>query len=120
MITRVFVSRLPVRTEPLWRGVSLDMRAQYPLGRTVTWWGVSSCTSRLSVAKAFLGHRGKRTLFEVSPARAVGIRSFSAFTGEEESILAPGTQLKVTDVKTERGGLCTVKLTELAEQSLVA
>ncbi|MER6948485.1 ADP-ribosyltransferase domain-containing protein [Nonomuraea sp. NPDC000554] len=114
------VSRLPARKEPLWRGVSLDLRGQYPLGRTVTWWGVSSCTSKLSVAQAFLGRRGKRTLFEVIPERAVGIRSFSAFTGEEEFILAPGTQLQVTDVKTERGGLCTVTLTELAEQSLVA
>ncbi|MEV7005048.1 ADP-ribosyltransferase domain-containing protein [Streptosporangium sp. NPDC051022] len=114
------VSRLPVRKEPLWRGVSLDLRAQYPLGRTVTWWGVSSCTSELGVAQAFLGRRGKRTLFEVLPARAVGIRRFSAFTGEEEFILAPGTQLQVTDVKAERGGLYTVKLTELAEERLVA
>ncbi|MGI5493270.1 ADP-ribosyltransferase domain-containing protein [Microtetraspora malaysiensis] len=114
------VSRLPARQEPLWRGVSLDLRAQYPLGRTVTWWGVSSCTSKLSVAQAFLGSRGKRTLFEVLPVRAVGIRSFSAFTGEEEFILAPGTQLKVTDVTAERGGLYRVTLTELAEQCLVS
>ncbi|WP_344897214.1 ADP-ribosyltransferase domain-containing protein [Nonomuraea antimicrobica] len=114
------VSRLPARTAPLWRGVSLDLRTQYPLGRTVTWWGVSSCTSKLGVAQAFLGRRGKRTLFEVHPVRAVGIRSFSAFTGEEEYILAPGTQLKVTDVRAERGGLCTVTLTELPEQKLVA
>ncbi|MFF4014961.1 ADP-ribosyltransferase domain-containing protein [Streptomyces sp. NPDC001843] len=114
------VSGLAVRTEPLWRGVPLDLRAQYPVGRTVTWWGVSSCTSELGVARAFLGGRGKRTLFEVEPVRAVGIREFSAFTGEEEFILLPGTQLKVTDVKAERGGLCTVKLTELTEQSLVS
>lgn len=114
------VSQLPARTEPLWRGVSLDLRAQYPLGRTVTWWGVSSCTPNLNVAQAFLGSRGKRTLFEVVPARAVGISKFSAFTGEEEFILSPGTQLKVTDVTTERGGLCTVKLTELEEQPLVS
>ncbi|MFD8750687.1 ADP-ribosyltransferase domain-containing protein [Kitasatospora sp. NPDC059577] len=114
------VSRLPVRTEPLWRGVSLDLRRQYPLGRTVTWWGVSSCTSELGVAKAFLGSRGKRTLFEVRPARAAGIQRFSAFTGEEEFILLPGTQLEVTDVRTERGGLCTVTLTELAEGPLVS
>lgn len=67
------VSELPAHTQPLWRGVSLDLRAQYPLGRTVTWWGVSSCTSELSVARSFLGSRGKRTLFEVTPARAVGI-----------------------------------------------
>ncbi len=107
------VESLPARTEPLWRGVALDLRAQYPLGETVTWWGVSSCTSELGVARSFLGGRGKRTLFEVTPARAVGIRSFSAFTGEEEYILAPGTQLEVTDVKAERGGLCTVKLREV-------
>jgi uracil DNA glycosylase len=113
------VSRLPARKEPLWRGVAMDLRAQYPAGQTVTWWGVSSCTSKLSVAEAFLGRRGKRTLFEVHPVRAVGIRRFSAFTGEEEFILTPGTQLEVTDVKTERGGLCTVRLTELAEQHQV-
>ncbi|WP_238018244.1 ADP-ribosyltransferase domain-containing protein [Dactylosporangium sp. AC04546] len=114
------VSRLPARKEPLWRGVALDLRPQYPLGQTVTWWGVSSCTSKLGVAQAFLGSRGKRTLFEVHPARAVGIRSFSAFTGEEEFILAPGTQLTVTSVKAERGGLCTVTLTELESQQMVS
>lgn len=104
----------------MWRGVALDLRAQYPLGRTVTWWGVSSCTSERGVAKAFLGSRGKRTLFEVVPARAVSIRDFSAFTWEEEFILPPGTQLKVTDVKAQRSGLHTVKLTELREQPLAA
>ncbi|WP_218028390.1 ADP-ribosyltransferase domain-containing protein [Nocardia yamanashiensis] len=114
------VSELPARSEPLWRGVSLDLRAQYPLGRTVTWWGVSSCTSEPQVARAFLGSRGKRTLFEVHPARAVSIRDFSAFTGEEEFILLPGTQLEVTDVQVQRGGLCTVRLTESAEQPLVS
>jgi uracil DNA glycosylase len=114
------VSRLPARTEPLWRGVRLDLRSQYPKGQTVTWWGVSSCTSKLSVAQSFMGGRGKRTLFEVMPKRAVGIRSYSAFTGEEEFILAPGTQLTVTNVKAERSGLCTVSLAELDQQTQVA
>ncbi|WP_235193027.1 hypothetical protein [Streptomyces viridochromogenes] len=114
------MSGLPVRTEPLWRGVPLDLRAQYPVGRTVTWRGVSSCTSELGVARAVLGGRGKRTLFEVRPARAVGIRDFSAFTGEEEFILLPGTQSEVVEVKAERGGLCTVRLTESEERPLVS
>ncbi|MER7536864.1 ADP-ribosyltransferase domain-containing protein [Streptomyces sp. NPDC097704] len=114
------VAELPAQTRPLWRGVALDLRSQYPLGRTVTWWGVSSCTSEPSVARSFLGSRGRRTLFEVTPARAVGIRRFSAFTGEEEYILTPGTQLKVTEVTTERGGLCTIRLTELEGQGLVS
>ncbi|MFJ5876632.1 ADP-ribosyltransferase domain-containing protein [Streptomyces sp. NPDC093088] len=107
------VAELPARKQPLWRGVALDLRSQYPVGRTVTWWGVSSCTSEPAVARGFLGNRGKRTLFEVTPARAVGIRRFSAFTGEEEYILTPGTRLEVTEVKAERGGLCTVRLKEL-------
>jgi uracil DNA glycosylase len=114
------VARLPQRRESLWRGVSLDLRPQYPVGRTVTWWGVSSCTSQLGVAKAFLGSSGRRTLFEVAPTSAVGIRHFSAFTGEEEFVLAPGTRLRVVNVATERGGLATVKLAEVAEQRLVA
>ncbi|WP_405834261.1 ADP-ribosyltransferase domain-containing protein [Streptomyces sp. NBC_00105] len=114
------VSGLPAHTKPLWRGVSLDLRAQYPVGRTVTWWGVSSCTSELHVARSFLGSRGKRTLFEVTPAQAVGIKSFSAFTGEEEYILTPGTQLKVTEVKSERSGLYTVKLTEVDAAPVVS
>ncbi|MFJ7158861.1 ADP-ribosyltransferase domain-containing protein [Streptomyces sp. NPDC101118] len=113
------VSELPAYTQPLFRGVSLDLRAQYPVGRTVTWWGVSSCTSELKVAKGFLGSRGKRTLFEVTPARAVGIKSFSAFTGEEEYILTPGTQLKVTEVRNESRGLCTVRLSEVTDATPV-
>ncbi|MFJ6793648.1 ADP-ribosyltransferase domain-containing protein [Streptomyces sp. NPDC091268] len=114
------VSGLPAHTKPLWRGVSLDLRAQYPVGRTVTWWGVSSCTSERKVARSFLGSRGKRTLFEVTPSRAVGIRNYSAFTGEEEYILAPGTQLEVTDVRSEPGGLCTVTLVEADAPPLVS
>jgi hypothetical protein len=120
---RLFLSalaKLPVRTEKVWRGVGVSLKAQYPKDGTVTWWGVSSCTSKVSVARAFLGGGGARTLFEVTPARATGIRSFSAYTGEEEFLLAPGTQLKVAGVTAPRGGLCTVRLEEVPETCLVA
>jgi uracil DNA glycosylase len=114
------LSRLKGHPESLWRGVALDLRAQYPRGQTVTWWGVSSCTSKLSVARAFLGGSGRRTLFEVTPVQAVSIRNFSAFTGEEEYILAPGAQFKVVDIKNERNGLCTVMLEELPGKRLIS
>lgn len=113
------LEKMDGRTDPLYRGVGLDLRPQYPVGRTVTWWGVSSCTSKLSVARGFLGAKGKRTLFEVTPARAVGIRHLSAFTGEEEFLLPPGTQLRVTSAVAERGGLCTVRLEEIPGARLV-
>jgi uracil DNA glycosylase len=114
------LSRLKGRTETLWRGVALDLRRQYPRGGMVVWWGVSSCTSELSVARGFLGGAGRRMLFEVAPAGAVGIRNFSAFKGEEEYLLPPGTQLEVVDVKAEKSGLCTVKLKELPDRRLVS
>jgi uracil DNA glycosylase len=114
------LAKLKGYTGSLWRGVAADLRGQYPKGRTVTWWGVSSCTAKRSVAASFIGSSGKRTLFEVIPAQAVSIRRYSAFTGEDEYLLLPGTQLKVADLKNESGGLWTIKLEELAGQRLVS
>jgi hypothetical protein len=67
-----------------------------------------------------MGGRNKRTLFEVTPSRAVGIRHLSAFAGEEEYILPPGTRLKVAAVTTDRSGLITVRLEEVAGAGMVA
>ncbi len=114
------LSKMKNYTGSLWRGVAADLRGQYPKGRTVTWWGVSSCTSKRAVAAGFIGGSGKRTLFEVIPALAVSIRKYSAFTGEDEYLLLPGTQLKVADIKHETSGLSTIKLEELPEQRLVS
>ena len=33
----------------VYRGVKLDLRAQYAKGSTITWWGFSSCTTSLEV-----------------------------------------------------------------------
>jgi uracil DNA glycosylase len=104
----------------LWRGVSVDLRPQYPKDAVVTWWGVSSCTAKRSVAMSFMGGTGRRTLFEVTPALAVGIRRYSAFTGEDEYLLLPGTRLTVTEVKTEPSGLATIRLREEAGERLVS
>lgn len=37
--------RLPSKEVTLWRGVGVDLYDQYKVGSTITWWGVSSCTS---------------------------------------------------------------------------
>jgi hypothetical protein len=120
---RLLLSALPKLkpfTGSLWRGVAADLRGQYPRAGTVTWWGVSSCTAKRSVAASFIGSSGRRTLFEVTPIQAVGIRRYSAFSGEDEYLLAPGTQLKVADIKNEPGGLYVIHLEELAGQRLVS
>ncbi|CAE7414462.1 parp1 [Symbiodinium pilosum] len=46
-------ARLPIREVTLWRGVGVDLYDQYKVGSTITWWGVSSCTSDEKVAKNF-------------------------------------------------------------------
>ncbi len=114
------VARLEGQRPSLYRGVAMDLSPRYPVGREVTWWGVSSCTTSLEVARQFLGTKGKRTLFEIVPLRAFGIRPFSAFTEEEEYVLPPGTRLKVTDVVAEKGGLCTIRLEEQAGARMVS
>jgi uracil DNA glycosylase len=109
------LSKLPVSSAVLYRGVAKDLRSEYPRGSTITWWGVSSCTSKLAVARGFLGASGRRTLFEVHTKTAVSIRELSAFSGEEELVLAPGTALSVREVRPEASGLTTVVLEESTE-----
>jgi uracil DNA glycosylase len=113
------LAKLDSSTGSLWRGVQLDLRAQYPEGKAVIWWGISSCTPRLEVARGFLGAKGRRTLFEVVPRGAVSIRRFSAFDGEDEYVLAPGTRLHVVKVRQEADGLTVVKLEERAGEAMI-
>ena len=67
-----------------------------------------------------MGNSGIRLLFEITAKRGGGIKAFSAFQGEEEYLLAPGTQLKVTKVTNETGGLVRVQLNELTGDRLVS
>jgi uracil DNA glycosylase len=97
----------------LWRGVKLDLRSTYVVSTTVTWWGISSCTPKQSVAQGFMGATGSRTLFKIEPKSATSIMAFSAFTEEEEYILPPGTQLFVKSSTTDKSGLTTVVLQEV-------
>ncbi|MBY0232188.1 MAG: uracil-DNA glycosylase, partial [Gemmataceae bacterium] len=50
---------------------------------------------------------------------AVGIRPFSAFTEEEEYVLAPGTLLRVADVQAAKDGLFTIRMEEQEGERMV-
>lgn len=97
----------------LYRGVGLDLSADHPVGSEVVWWGASSCTPKLAVAKGFLGSSGNRTLFEVRQRSAVPIKQYSAFRGEEEWLLGPGHRFKVESLVKKGGGLTEVTVVEL-------
>lgn len=90
------LGRLPQQSRTLWRGVGVDLYDKYKKGSTVTWWGVSSCTSDLQVAKNFMsGCGGKCTLLTIKTKTAADISEITFFGNEKESLLAPGMQLKV-------------------------
>lgn len=114
------LAKLPASPRPLYRGVHRDLRGEYTTGKTITWWGVSSCTPRLEIAQQFLGGAGRRVLFEVHAHRAVSIRAFSAYAQEDELVLAPGTQLRVEQVVDRGGGLTAITLRELDAPPLVS
>jgi hypothetical protein len=83
----------------VWRGVRLDLRKDYEVGKTYTWWGFSSCTGSISVLKSdmFLGQEGKRTMFSIECFNGKKIRDYSSFYDEDEILLLPSSQFIVKD-----------------------
>merc|ERR1719359_935061 len=68
----------------------------YQVGNTITWWGVSSCTSDQKVAQNFANSCGDNSTFLTIEAKtACDISQVSFYANEAESILLPGTQLEV-------------------------
>ena len=51
----------------VFRGVKADLRAHYPEGREVTWYGFCSTTKSMQVLSnpMFCGDSGKRTIFAI-------------------------------------------------------
>jgi predicted DNA-binding WGR domain protein len=91
---------LPQQNCKLWRGISVDLYDQYKVGNTITWWSVSSCTSDESVARGFAaGCGGNCTMITLNAKTACDISQVTFFAHEKESLLAPGTQLKVVSSK---------------------
>lgn len=94
------LNTLPQKKCTLWRGISCDLTKACPVGKTVTWWSVSSCTSTESVARDFAsGSAGVATLFTIKAKRACPISAISFYSSEAESLLPPGTQLLIKSVK---------------------
>ncbi|CAK8993951.1 unnamed protein product [Durusdinium trenchii] len=106
---------LPKQKRKLWRGLSVDLHknSQYKVGNTVVWWGISSCTSDEKVAKGFAeGCGGKSTLITVESKTASDISQVTFYSNEKESLLSPGTQLKVKSNKMN-GNVCEITLEEV-------
>jgi hypothetical protein len=109
-------SKLPKYTGSVWRGVQgVVMRDKYPKDKEVWWWALSSTTKQLHTLTnpRFLGTSSVRTVFLVEILHGVDLQRYSAFQGEAEVLLYPGTKFKVFDAMDMGGDLFQVHLKEL-------
>jgi hypothetical protein len=108
-------SRLPCKHLFVYRGIKRDMRQEYSIGATISWWGFSSCTSTMGVLenKQFLGSTGTRTLFTIECTSGKDIRQHSYFQKEDEILLPPGRQFQVVSCLDQSGGLYMIQLKEI-------
>jgi hypothetical protein len=108
------LSRLPSMHKFVYRGVKLDLSERYQTGKTIVWWGFSSCTDAINVLQSdlFLGTKGARTLFTIECYFGKDIRKHSFFPSEDEILLLPATQFKVCGCLNQGNGLQLIQLQE--------
>jgi hypothetical protein len=98
----------------VYRGVNIDLTAQYSTGATVVWWGFSSCMKKnnLLEKRLFLNKTGKRTWFVISCHSGKDIHHHSMCESEDEVLLPPACQFNVIKSVDKGKGLHIVELEE--------
>ncbi|CAF4251026.1 unnamed protein product [Rotaria sp. Silwood2] len=83
------------------------------MGKTVVWWGFSSCATSLNVLQSeqFLGKTGVRTMFHIECESGKDIRNHSFFPTEDEILLLAATQFNVIGCL-DQGDLHVIQLKE--------
>jgi hypothetical protein len=106
--------RLPHICRTVYRCVNLDLSNKYIMGKTVVWWGFSSCTTLLNSLQSeqYLNQTGPRTLFIIECHSARDIRGHSFFPSTDELLLLAATQFQVMDYL-HQGDLHIIRLKEI-------
>ncbi|CAM4882406.1 unnamed protein product [Rotaria socialis] len=109
------LAHLPSMARTVYRGVTKDMREEYPEGRTLVWWGFSSCTSKINVLqnKQFLGNTGPRTFFTIECDSGKDIRKYSCYQAEDEILLPAARQFKVVACLSQGKDFYVIQLKEI-------
>merc|ERR1712224_506953 len=76
--------------------MAVDLHEEYNQlpGKVFRWWAFSSTSMSEELALGFTRHANERTIFTID-AIGVDIAAFSAFPGEGEVLMLPGTSLMV-------------------------
>jgi len=109
------LEKLPSVSQTIYRGVKMDLSAQYPQGKTFVWWAFSSCTRSVQVLQSeqFLGKTGARTLFAIECKAGKDIRQHSLFPTEDEVLLIAVRKLQVVSCLDSGNGLFIIQLKEV-------
>jgi len=100
----------------LYRGIAVDLFDEYTPGKVITWWSVSSCTASKNVAQDFMNQLSgsAATFITLHTKKACDVSSLSFFPHEKESLLRPGTKLKVLN-RTRKGKVVEIEVDEVME-----
>jgi hypothetical protein len=109
------LSHLPSTQCTLYRGIKGDVRKDYQKGKTIVWWGFSSCTVIMEVLnnEQFLGSTGARTLFAIECNNGRDIRRHSVYENEHEVLLPAARQFEVVGCLSQGKDLSIIQLKEM-------
>lgn len=113
------LERLPSIHRTIYRGIKSDVHEDYATGKSVVWWGFSSCTTNLDVLKleTFLGKTDTRTMFTIECKSGKNIQRHSFFPSEVEVLIPAATQFKVVACLDQGHGLHVIQLEETTPSS---
>ena len=108
---------MPKMTCVLWRGIAVDLFDEYEPGKIMTWWSISSCTANKAVAQGFMNQMGggAASLITLNVKTACDISSLSHYPHEAESLLLPGTKLRVLSRKRGAKNVALIEVEEVVE-----
>mmetsp|Transcript_27856 Transcript_27856/g.76672 ORF Transcript_27856/g.76672 Transcript_27856/m.76672 type:complete len:201 (+) Transcript_27856:891-1493(+) len=110
------VDCMPKTSVTLWRGIAADLYDEYEPGKIITWWTVSSCTADKGVAENFMNQLGgNATLLTLHTKTACDISSMSFYPHERESLLSPGTKLRVLK-RSKKGKVAEIEVEEVLDE----
>ncbi len=108
---------LPKMCAKLWRGIAVDLFDEYEPGKVITWWSISSCTAAKPVAQGFMNQLGggAASLITLNVKTACDISKLSHYPHEAESLLLPGTKLRVLSRKRGANNVAEIEVEEVVE-----
>ncbi|CAF0951218.1 unnamed protein product [Adineta steineri] len=96
------ISKIPPVKRDYCRGIRVPPNGSYTVGTVITWWGVSSVSTQPSTCKSFSTPTGGGccgSFYRIKSISASSIAAYSKYPSEAESILLPGTKVKIIDIQ---------------------